>query len=234
MAPRAAGIRAELPAATETVGAELREAFTDLLPAAGSGSSPAGRTRRSTSTDVVAEVGTGTEALAAAQRTSPDIALLDVQMPGRDGLTVAADLQRALPGCRTIICTTFSRPGSPAEVPVTEEGARRWWSRPRLTGWSRSWRPGSSRRSALLWPISGVHLGGPRARSPRGGPVAARECRRWGGRHRLLRVGRYHAGDKPVPRGRSGAPVLAALLKGVRESSGPAFASSAGMAGRAA
>jgi two-component system response regulator DesR len=61
--------------------------------------------------DVVAEVGTGTEVLAAAQRTAPDIALLDVQMPGRDGLAVAADFQRALPGCRTIICTTFSRPG---------------------------------------------------------------------------------------------------------------------------
>lgn len=61
--------------------------------------------------DVVADVGTGTEVPAAAQRTAPDIALLDVQMPGRDGLAVAADLQRALPGCRTIICTTFSRPG---------------------------------------------------------------------------------------------------------------------------
>lgn len=61
--------------------------------------------------DVVAEVGTGTEVLTAAQRTAPDIALLDIQMPGRDGLTVAADLRRSLPGCRTIICTTFSRPG---------------------------------------------------------------------------------------------------------------------------
>ncbi|MEU3711893.1 response regulator transcription factor [Streptomyces catenulae] len=61
--------------------------------------------------DVVAEIGTGTEVLAAAERTAPDIALLDVQMPGRDGLTVAADLRRALPGCRTLICTTFSRPG---------------------------------------------------------------------------------------------------------------------------
>ncbi|MGW5119118.1 response regulator transcription factor [Streptomyces noursei] len=39
--------------------------------------------------DVVAEIGTGTEVLAAAQRTTPDIALLDAQMPGRDGLTVA-------------------------------------------------------------------------------------------------------------------------------------------------
>ncbi|MEU1941791.1 response regulator transcription factor [Streptomyces sp. NPDC020125] len=61
--------------------------------------------------DVVAEVRTGNEVLAAAQRTEPDIALLDVQMPGRDGLAVAADLKRALPGCRTVICTTFSRPG---------------------------------------------------------------------------------------------------------------------------
>ncbi|BCJ33911.1 DNA-binding response regulator [Actinocatenispora thailandica] len=61
--------------------------------------------------DVVAEIGTGTEVLPAALRTQPDIALLDVQMPGRDGLAVTADLQRALPSCRTIICTTFSRPG---------------------------------------------------------------------------------------------------------------------------
>jgi two-component system response regulator DesR len=61
--------------------------------------------------DVVAEIGTGSEVLAAALRTEPDIALLDVQMPGRDGLAVAADLQRALPTCRTIICTTFGRPG---------------------------------------------------------------------------------------------------------------------------
>ncbi|GAA1948837.1 response regulator transcription factor [Amycolatopsis minnesotensis] len=61
--------------------------------------------------EVVAEVGAGTEVLAAAKRTAPDIALLDVQMPGRDGLAVAAELRHALPACRTIICTTFSRPG---------------------------------------------------------------------------------------------------------------------------
>ncbi|QSS89960.1 response regulator transcription factor [Streptomyces sp. M54] len=67
--------------------------------------------RLETDLDVVAEVGGGTEVLDAARRTAPDIALLDVQMPGRDGLSVAADLQRALPGCRSIICTAFSRPG---------------------------------------------------------------------------------------------------------------------------
>ncbi|MFF2927982.1 response regulator [Streptomyces celluloflavus] len=61
--------------------------------------------------DVVAEIGTGIQVLAAAQRTSPDIALLRRTDAGRDGLTVAADLPRALPGCRTIVCTTFSRPG---------------------------------------------------------------------------------------------------------------------------
>ncbi|MGW6276546.1 response regulator [Kribbella sp. NPDC055071] len=61
--------------------------------------------------DVVAEVGDGTEVLPTARRTEPDIALLDVQMPGLDGLTVAAQLRHALPDCRVIICTTFGRPG---------------------------------------------------------------------------------------------------------------------------
>jgi two-component system response regulator DesR len=61
--------------------------------------------------EVVAELGTGTEVLPAARRTAPDVALLDVQMPGRDGLAVAAELRHALPACRVIICTTFSRPG---------------------------------------------------------------------------------------------------------------------------
>lgn len=61
--------------------------------------------------DVVAEVGSGPEVLPAARRTNPDLALLDVQMPGRDGLAVTAELRHALPDCRVLICTTFSRPG---------------------------------------------------------------------------------------------------------------------------
>jgi two-component system response regulator DesR len=61
--------------------------------------------------EVVAELGDGTAVLEAARRTTPDIALLDVQMPGRDGLAVAAELRHAVPECRVIICTTFSRPG---------------------------------------------------------------------------------------------------------------------------
>jgi len=61
--------------------------------------------------EVVAEVGSGDEVVPAAQRTSPDVALLDVQMPGKDGLTAAAELRKAMPGCRVVVCTTFGRPG---------------------------------------------------------------------------------------------------------------------------
>lgn len=61
--------------------------------------------------EVVTQVGAGDEILAAALEHTPDVALLDVQMPGKDGLEAAAELHRALPGCRIIICTTFGRPG---------------------------------------------------------------------------------------------------------------------------
>jgi two-component system response regulator DesR len=61
--------------------------------------------------EVVAEVGDGDGVVAAARRTTPDVALLDVQMPGTDGLTAAARLHAALPACRIVMCTTFGRPG---------------------------------------------------------------------------------------------------------------------------
>lgn len=61
--------------------------------------------------EVVAEVGRGDEVLEAAQRTNPDVALLDIEMPGLDGLTAAATLHEALPDCRVLILTTFGRPG---------------------------------------------------------------------------------------------------------------------------
>lgn len=61
--------------------------------------------------EVVGQVGSGDEVLPAAKEHSPDIALLDVQMPGKDGLTAAAELHEALPNCRIIVCTTFGRPG---------------------------------------------------------------------------------------------------------------------------
>ena len=60
---------------------------------------------------VVAQVGTGDDVVRAAVRYSPDVALLDIQMPGLDGLTAAASLAHQLPACRVIILTTFGRPG---------------------------------------------------------------------------------------------------------------------------
>jgi len=60
---------------------------------------------------VVAQVGTGDEVLPAALRERPDVALLDVQMPGTDGLAAAAILADRVPDCRVIILTTFGRPG---------------------------------------------------------------------------------------------------------------------------
>jgi len=61
--------------------------------------------------DVIAQVGRGDEVLPAAEEHRPDIALLDVEMPGVDGLTAAAQLRRALPDVRIVIVTTFGRAG---------------------------------------------------------------------------------------------------------------------------
>jgi two-component system response regulator DesR len=60
---------------------------------------------------VVAEVGRGDEVVRAAIATRPDVALLDVEMPGLDGIEATAALRRAVPGCRVLIVTTFGRPG---------------------------------------------------------------------------------------------------------------------------
>ncbi|GAB2510279.1 response regulator [Nocardia heshunensis] len=61
--------------------------------------------------DVVAEVGRGDEVLAAVERTTPDVALLDVEMPGMDGISAAAQLHAAHPEVRILMVTTFGRPG---------------------------------------------------------------------------------------------------------------------------
>ncbi|MVU81578.1 response regulator [Nocardia sp. ET3-3] len=61
--------------------------------------------------DVVAEVGRGDEVLAAVERTTPDVALLDVEMPGLDGISAAAQLHAAHPTVRILMVTTFGRPG---------------------------------------------------------------------------------------------------------------------------
>jgi two-component system response regulator DesR len=61
--------------------------------------------------EVVAEVGSGAEALLATKIHEPDVALLDVEMPGMDGITTTAELRRVAPKTRVLIVTTFGRPG---------------------------------------------------------------------------------------------------------------------------
>lgn len=61
--------------------------------------------------EIVAEVARGDEVVAAALAAKPDVALLDIEMPGCDGLTAAAQVHAQLPSCRILILTTFGRPG---------------------------------------------------------------------------------------------------------------------------
>ncbi|MEU8438313.1 response regulator transcription factor [Streptomyces sp. NPDC029216] len=61
--------------------------------------------------EVVAQVAAGDEIVPAALDARPDVALLDIELPGRSGLDAAAELRTALPGCRVLILTTFGRPG---------------------------------------------------------------------------------------------------------------------------
>ena len=61
--------------------------------------------------DVVAEVSQGDQVLPAAMQSQPDAALLDIEMPGGDGLSAARALHQSLPSCRIVILTTFGRSG---------------------------------------------------------------------------------------------------------------------------
>jgi two-component system, NarL family, response regulator DesR len=61
--------------------------------------------------DVVAEVARGDAVVPTALERRPDVALLDIEMPGLDGLAAAEQLRNALPSCRVLILTTFGRPG---------------------------------------------------------------------------------------------------------------------------
>jgi two-component system response regulator DesR len=60
---------------------------------------------------VVAELDRGDEIVSTAIATLPDVAVVDIDLPGMDGLTAAAALHEAVPDCRTLVLTGLSQPG---------------------------------------------------------------------------------------------------------------------------
>ncbi|MEW1656555.1 response regulator [Streptomyces sp. NPDC057555] len=61
--------------------------------------------------EVVAQVPAGDQIIPAALQSRPDVALLDIELPGMSGLDAAAELRDQLPSCKVLIVTTFGRPG---------------------------------------------------------------------------------------------------------------------------
>jgi two-component system response regulator DesR len=62
--------------------------------------------------EVVADVSTGTDILPTALKHEPDVAVIDIDLPGKDGLTAAAELHERVPKTRTLILTGLGRPGT--------------------------------------------------------------------------------------------------------------------------
>lgn len=62
--------------------------------------------------EVVAELERGDQILSAAREHRPDVAIIDIDLPGLDGLSAAELLHERLPECRTLILTSLGRPGT--------------------------------------------------------------------------------------------------------------------------
>lgn len=62
--------------------------------------------------EVVAEVANGNDILPTARQVRPSVAVIDIDLPGKDGLTAVSELHDELPEIRTLILTGLSRPGN--------------------------------------------------------------------------------------------------------------------------
>jgi len=62
--------------------------------------------------EVIAEVASGDLIISTAREVKPDVAVIDIDLPGMDGLTAASELHEKLPECRTLILTSLGRPGT--------------------------------------------------------------------------------------------------------------------------
>ncbi|HEX8508307.1 MAG TPA: response regulator transcription factor [Propionibacteriaceae bacterium] len=94
---------------------------------------------------IAAQATTGDEALALARHHQPDVALLDLQMPGLDGISVAETLRQTLPGCASIIITSHGRPGHLKRA---------------LTAGARGFLPKTISADVVSTAIRAVHAGG--------------------------------------------------------------------------
>ena len=61
---------------------------------------------------VVAEIASGDEIVPTVRAFRPDVAVLDIDLPGKDGLTAATELHEQVPECRTLMLTNLGRPGT--------------------------------------------------------------------------------------------------------------------------
>jgi two-component system, NarL family, response regulator DesR len=62
--------------------------------------------------EVIAQVADGEAIVGAAVRTQPDVAVVDIDLPGTDGITAAAELHERCPACAVLILTVLSNPGN--------------------------------------------------------------------------------------------------------------------------
>jgi two-component system response regulator DesR len=62
--------------------------------------------------EVVAEVSSGDQILPAAKAAQPDVAVIDIDLPGKDGLSAAVEIHESLPDVHTLILTSLGRPGT--------------------------------------------------------------------------------------------------------------------------
>jgi two-component system response regulator DesR len=65
-----------------------------------------------TDIEVVAEVASGDQILPTAKSVQPDVAVIDIDLPGKDGLSAAVEIHENLPACHTLILTSLGRPGT--------------------------------------------------------------------------------------------------------------------------
>jgi two-component system response regulator DesR len=117
--------------------------------------------------EVVAEVGRGDEVVEAARRAEPDVALLDIGLPGASGLDVAAVLQADLPRVRVLMLTTFNRPGYLRRA--MEAGA---------AGFLLKDAPASELARAIRAAVAGDRVVDPVSRPPRSARARTRSPRR--------------------------------------------------------